>query len=282
MGPPGGRQAARMESELSGASDSFRCNSPTGFSPYIWVSFSPGCWCCNWGMLGGAGNGVRAMFVALNAATLTGFQQSPGLSGLNSHGLYIVLALIVSGSLFNMMVGGLAVRRIAGLRLSDGNVVMGALIVEGLVLLIGAMFTPDSTGGIFNSVFLTAAAFGNCGLSVGNLPAYSSGVTQLLVLPLTVLGGLGITVILEIYRAVMRIDRLSAHSKIVLSTSAWLYVLGFAAIFAINLNHMSGFNSGTAQLAVQSSVLAIESRTGGLPLVSLTQFSGHRSGWWLR
>src|SRR5687767_11250624 len=57
----------------------------------------------------------RAIFTVLNAVTLTGFQQTTSVGDYRWPGQAMVLVLIVGGSLFTMIAGGVAVARIAGL-----------------------------------------------------------------------------------------------------------------------------------------------------------------------
>ena len=60
----------------------------------------------------GEQNGVRAVFAAINAATLSGFSDVDAATRYTPLGQGVILALIVCGSLFSMIVGGLAIIRI--------------------------------------------------------------------------------------------------------------------------------------------------------------------------
>ncbi len=218
----------------------------------------------------GSHNGIRALFIAVNAATLTGFRQNPGITDLNPIGLEIVLMLIAVGSLFSMIVGALAVRRIARLEVNDRQIIMAALVAESLALLVGTACLWQGGRSSFNAMFLAASAFGNCGLTASNLPSSSDLTTHLAILPLTILGGLGLPVLMELYGATFGGKSLSIHSRTVISTSAWLYVIGFVLIFGLNLAHIGSVSPDAMQTAApSSSVLAIESRTGGLDIAPL-------------
>jgi len=218
----------------------------------------------------GSHNGIRALFIAVNAATLTGFRQNPGITDLNPIGLEIVLALMVIGSLFSMIIGALAVRRIARLEMDDRGIIMGALVAESLALLVGTACLWQGGRSSFNAMFLAASVFGNCGLTASSLPAPSNLTTHLAILPLTILGGLGLPVLMELYGATFGGKSLSIHSRTVISTSAWLYVIGFALIFGLNLAHIGSVGLDAMRTAAPSdSVLAIESRTGGLDIAPL-------------
>ena len=81
---------------------------------------------CIWkfGSAAGNPNPVRSLFIAMNSATLSGFDVSPGVGGLNDFGQWTALLLIVCGSLFTMIVGGLAVIRIVRLPFTDGELIL--------------------------------------------------------------------------------------------------------------------------------------------------------------
>jgi trk system potassium uptake protein TrkH len=226
-----------------------------------------------WGMPTGAGNSVRAMFAAINAATLTGFRQSPGLGGLSPFGQSVVLLLIILGSLFNMIVGGLAVRRIASLRFSDLQIIRASIIAEIIAVILGSAFLADSTRTAPHSAFLAASAFGNCALFLGNLPEFTSPQIYFVVLPLSVLGGLGIPVLMELIALFFRKTPLSIHSNIVLTTSALLFLVGFTSLFVLNFAAHHSSAAQLTQLDLQSGFLSIQSRTGGLPVVPLSEIT---------
>src|SRR5208337_2951750 len=82
------------------------------------------------GSAAGNPNPVRAMFIAMNAATLSGFNADPGVGGLNDLGQWTALLLIVGGSLFTMIVGGLAVIRIVRLPFTDRDLIFAAFLAE--------------------------------------------------------------------------------------------------------------------------------------------------------
>lgn len=218
----------------------------------------------------GARSGVRALFFAINAATLTGFDQNPGVGGLAYAGQFFVLLLMIMGSLFSMIVGGLAVTRIARLRFTDEQVIAAAVIAQSLAMMIGTPLLVAENRLPFQALFLSASAFGNCGLFIGALPRDSSPLTHGLILPLTILGGLGIPVLMDLACAAVGRGPMSKHSRDVLSASAWLYVGGFLVLWGLNLASMrSSWSADSAlEAAKASSVLSVESRTGGLPIVA--------------
>ena len=218
------------------------------------------------GMPLGKSNGVRALFIAVNSGTLTGFADSPGVGGLNGFGQVIVLLLIVCGSLFNMIIGALAVKRITRMRFTDGQIITAAVVVQGLAMLVGAALLQSPVRPPFDAAFLASSAFGNCGLYPSELPADTDVLVHVVILPLSILGGLGLPVLMEIVSRALFRQPLSSHSRAVLGVSAWLYVSGFLALLGLGLAGQQITNGSMASVIRQSSVLAVESRTGGLEI----------------
>jgi trk system potassium uptake protein TrkH len=235
-----------------------------GFLSLILISF----WLIRgMGYPAGEHSGPRAMFLAINAATLTGFEQNPGASSLNPFGQSILLALTILGSLFAMIAGSMAVTRIARLSIRDGELICWAIGLELLALLIGTPLLWGQDQTFFQGLLLSASAIGNSGLYLGALPGESNPLAHLLLMPLAVLGGLGLPVLIETSRAIRGKQTLSIHSRRVLNVSAWLYVIGFALLFLLSLPNLDAWTAETiSDAAKASSVLSIESRTGGLPI----------------
>jgi len=227
------------------------------------------------GSAAGNPNPVRAMFIAMNAATLSGFNTDPGVGGLNDLGQCTALLLMVGGSLFTMIVGGLAVIRIVRLPFTDRELIFAAFVAEAAALLIGAsLLLLDADRSPFQAAFLAASAFGNCGLYLGNLPGSSNVLVHAVILPLSILGGLGLPVLMEIWCALVFRANFSAHSKTVIAASAWLYVTGLLLILALNqAGHGWPTLSGVRDQLPSASVLAIESRTGGLPIAGISNLT---------
>jgi len=218
------------------------------------------------GMAADKSNGVRALFIAVNAGTLTGFTDNAGVGTLNHFGQVVVLLLIVSGSLFSMIIGALAVKRIARMPLGDGQIITAAAVAQGLAMLIGAALLQSSVRPPFDAAFLASSAFGNCGLYPAELPPDTDVLVHLVILPLSILGGLGLPVLMEIFNAALFRKPLSSHSRTVLGVSAWLYVVGFTALLGLGLAGQEMTRGSAAAVIRQSSVLAVESRTGGLEI----------------
>jgi trk system potassium uptake protein len=222
---------------------------------------------------------TRALFWSVNAATLTGFPMSTDVDQLRPFGQAVMFALMMCGSLFSLIIGGTAVSRILRLGYSDLKIalaavtaLLAAIILGGLVLLL------DQNRTVFQAVFLAASAFGNSGLIIGPSPLATSWQTQIVLLPLMTLGGMGICVLLELcdlFRAIR--SETTTHTKTVLGTTAAVYVFGTIALVA--LGWWSLHEHDLRELTAQSAAAAIASRTGGMNLISFSQLA--RPAIWL-
>jgi trk/ktr system potassium uptake protein len=215
----------------------------------------------------GEHSGPRAMFLAINAATLTGFQQNPGASSLNPFGQSILFGLTILGSLFTTIAGSMAVTRITRMSISDGQLIRWAFGADLLALLIGTPLLRNQDRTFFQAMQLSASAFGNSGLFFGPLPSESNPMAHLLLLPMAFIGGLGLPVLIEIVRSIRGSQAMSDHSRRVLNVSAWLYVIGFVLIALLSLPTLETWSTETlSDIVKASSILSVESRTGGLPI----------------
>jgi trk system potassium uptake protein TrkH len=207
----------------------------------------------------------RAVMAAVNAATLTGLPQSTRLEVMKPPGQVIVLILTLAGSLFSFIAGGLAVRRILRLPYSDREIIACVFIVEIIALLLGAGGLCGTDDGVLAGLTQGAAAIGNSAVSLGHLPALRDWHTHVFLLPLAFLGGLGATVLLEIYHLLIGGRRLSTHARTVLVMSLGLYLVS-VAIFLILRGVEGDLNTsakGVSEIFASSSAAAIDSRTAG-------------------
>ncbi len=209
----------------------------------------------------------RSAFLAVNAATLTGFSQAVGMSEFrpdSSRGPGTVLVLILGGTLFTTIVGSIAVVRIVRLPYSTGRIVTAAVVSALFAVLLGAaaMISPERR--LFDSVFQAAAAFGNCGLSFGHVGSVADPRSYLLVL-LALSGGLGLPVLMELYDLLLTGRRISTHARSVLIFSAGIYLFGFLLLLATQRAALVRPNwFKWQQVLATSSIEAINSRTAGM------------------
>ena len=218
----------------------------------------------------------RAVFLAVNASTLTGFQSTVGLEDLQEEGMLgpvTVLLLTIGGALFSLVGGGIAAVRVLRMPYTEGQVAAAALAAMLIAVLAGAtpLLGPDRR--MFDSVFQATSAFANSGLYVGRLSGVSSVVPHVVLLPLAFVGGLGLPVLMELFdwaTGGARARPLSVHTRTVFATSALLYVAGTILFLALlsprrlpqDAHDLSQWQSALAS----SSAASLNARTAGFPL----------------
>ncbi len=131
---------------------------------------------------------------------------------------------------------------------------------------------------IYLSVFHAVSAFCNAGFSPirDNLVGYAGNAIVSLTIPmLIILGGIGFTVLIDLNRFIFykdKVRKLSVHSKIVLSATLALIVLGFLAFFVLEFNSsMRGFS--IAKRILSSFFQSVTTRTAGFNTVNMSILS---------
>jgi trk system potassium uptake protein len=219
----------------------------------------------------------RCVFTSFNAATLTGFQQGVSLDHYGALGQFIVVTLMVLGTLLSLIIGGLALNAALRLNYSSAKIVGATLYIYVMALALGTTLLLESSRGLLASATQAASAFGNCGLFIGRLPAADDWRTHLVLMPLVMAGGLSIPVLLEISEAMFGRRKLSVHSGTVLMLLALMYVLGTVALAPWKYEDLT--TGLTATGVARSSTMSLNSRTCGLPLASMADMS--RGAQWL-
>jgi trk system potassium uptake protein TrkH len=228
-------------------------------------------------------NPDRAVFTAVNVATLTGFQLNMHPAQFFTTGKVVVLVLTIVGTLFSLIVGGLAVKRILRLTWSDLRVVRAALIVQGIVLMIGAIAAP--AGKTLGGITQAAAAFANSGIYVEAPPLPTEMYTHLVLLPLSVLGGLGIVVLIQLFDNLAHKTPLLRHSRVVLQMTAALFLIGFVGCALMEVLDLESVGWRKAQggywpalrrlwpkVLTGASITSINARTAGLSVLPVYDF----------
>lgn len=215
----------------------------------------------------------RTVFAAVNATTLTGFQQDVGSSRMGADVLRLVLTL--GGTMFSLTAGGMALVRVIRLRYTDAQVVAAAGAATLVAMLAGAAFL-GSDRGLVPALLLSASAFGNSGLYSGRLPGVFDWETHLVLLPLAFAGALGVPVLMEVFDRITVGRRVSMHSRTVLVLAAGFYLLGFALLAGLHLAVRAPQSAGGRDVGhtlALASTFAVNSRTTGLPLELAGAFS---------
>ena len=196
----------------------------------------------------------RTVFTVANAASLTGFQQTIQVETYKPFGRRIVFAMIVGGSLTSMIVGGAAVARLLRLPYSTWQIAGWAIGLEILAAVAGLLFVRGDNG-----EFAGASALGNCGIVIGSVVSREDLRLHLVILPLAVLGGLGLPVIMELFDWLRLRRPVSLHTRAVLAMTATVYLIGFLLLLNWPMNR---------DVVRDSSTTSLNARTLGWPVES--------------
>jgi trk system potassium uptake protein TrkH len=151
------------------------------------------------------------------------------------------------------------------------NIVIVTAIIEGIgamVLFVKFAQTMPPSQAMYSSIFHSVSAFCNAGFSLfpDSLIRYvDSPLVNFTITGLILLGGIGFAVMIDLYRYILRVDRvrkLNLHSKIVLMVSALLILVGFISFFVSEYNGvMAGFSISRRMLS--SWFQSVTARTAG-------------------
>lgn len=213
----------------------------------------------------------RAVFASVNAATLTGFQTAhAGPNDFQEMGQFTLVGLTVGGSLLTFIIGALAVVRIVRLPYTDTRVIASAVIAVAAAAFIGTtgLFGQGRTA--FAGMSQGISALANCGVFIGGRYSIDDWQTYAILLPLILLGGLGLPVLMELFDAAFHQKPMSSHSRTVLGWSAGLYLfffLLFLVLRALAAEWEPGERWETfGTILGSSSVQAINTRSAGMPI----------------
>lgn len=209
---------------------------------------------------------LNALFTSTSAVCVTGLAVVDTGTDFSLFGQVVIMILIQIGGLgfmtFGVLIAVVMGKKI-GLKerlliqessnsLSTQGVVrlsLSIFLIAAIVEILGAvllMLRWASDLGLqkaaYYGIFHSVSAFNNAGFGLwsDNLSGYvGDPVINLVISLLFILGGIGFTVILDIFRK-RGWRKLTLHSKLVLLTSGALCLFGFVGIFLIEL-----FNSGT-------------------------------------
>lgn len=209
---------------------------------------------------------VDALFTATSAVCVTGLVVVDTGTFFTPFGQGVIMGLIFIGSLgFMTMATSIFIFLGRRISLRDRLVVKEALNQEtmtGLIplvltvvrmavmfILLGAAmlsfhFVPElGLGqGLFFSLFHSISAFGNAGFDLfGNFSSLTTAPTDYLVngtiMVLFIIGGLGFTVIFDVYRSIRGRCRFALHTRLVITLTAILLLAGTAAVFILEYNN---------------------------------------------
>lgn len=247
-------------------------------------------------------NFLDAVFTSTSAVCVTGLVTVDTGTHWNNFGKVIIMLLIETGGLgFMSITIFIAVLLGKKITLKDRLIMqeaMNTFNIQGLVrmvkyvlgftfivqlcgaLLLSTQFVPQFgiQRGIFYSIFHSVSAFCNAGFDLfGNYDSlinYSGNSVVLLTIAfLIIIGGLGFTVSLEIFNY-RKSKRLSTHSKIVISITAGLIVIGGVFMLLVEYNNpatIGGMSFGDKVLNAFFS--SVTPRTAGFNSISTTEMT---------
>lgn len=236
---------------------------------------------------------LKALFTATSSVCVTGLVVVDTGTYWSLFGQIVIILLIQIGGLGFMTIAtviaifsgqrigtesriliqeSLGQEEIRGIVAFAKKIFITAFLIEGIgALLLMLRFLPKYgfTKSLWYGVFHSISAFCNAGFDVfGNgqsLTAFQlSIVVNLVIMALIVLGGIGFTVIYDIYANRKNLRRITLHSKIALIVTMALIFLGSVAFFVLeaeNPSTLGGMNTFHKLLA--SMFQSITTRTAG-------------------
>ena len=243
---------------------------------------------------------MQAMFTATSAVTVTGLVIIDSASALTVFGQSVVMVLIQIGGIGFMTVAvisllslgktlGLQQRLLASTALDTNDlsgvikvakyVVVYSLIIESVAFLLLWVSWFDDYGfwqGAYQSLFYTISAFNNAGfaLSSDSLSQFRGDLmVNFVITALFIIGGLGFTVLIDIYQQ-RRWQKLATNTRIVLLATLIINSLAFVLIFLFEYaNPLTLANLPLNEQLISAWFQAVTPRTAGfntLPIESLT------------
>lgn len=241
---------------------------------------------------------INALFTATSATCVTGLVVVDTGTYWTNFGKVIIIGLIQVGglgfmsmaTLFSMLIGkkislrerliiqeSLNQNDLAGLVRLTRHILIGTFIIEAIgALLLSSVFIPEKgiAKGLAYGLFHSISAFCNAGFDlVGDgrsLTPYVDNITvNLTICSLIILGGLGFTVIADVLQK-GKAQRLSLHTKIVLTMTAVLILAGFALFSLFEAGNPSTLGGLSAKGRVLGALFqSVSPRTAGFNTIDL-------------
>lgn len=250
-------------------------------------------------------NFLDSLFTSTSATCVTGLVRFDTCTHWSWFGKAVLLCLIQTGGLGFMtmaisivvltkkrigitarvvMQNSISAPQIGGIVRLTKKIFIGTAIVEGLgAVLLLVYFIPKLgiAKGVVYSVFHSVSAFCNAGF---DLMGYQSQFTSLtgeadnwyfniIIMALIVTGGLGFVVWFDLIDAKFSFKDLHLQSKLVLTTSGLLIVLGALSIFLFELNGTLFKNMPLNEQILTSLFQSVSARTAGFNTVDLASLT---------
>lgn len=247
---------------------------------------------------------INALFTSTSATCVTGLVVYDTYTHWSLFGQLVILMLIQVGgigfmtiiTLFSMFLKrniGLRERRlimqasgsmgISGIVKLIRRIAIGTLIFEGVgTILLTTRFYPEMgfMKGFYNALFHSISAFCNAGFDImgkysafSSLTKYSSDVViNITIMLLIVIGGIGFLVWNDILICKKNIRKYQLHTKIVLSTTFFLIVVGAVLFYFFERNY-SFAGRNPAEMIIASFFQSITPRTAGFNITDTSALS---------
>jgi Trk-type K+ transport system membrane component len=205
----------------------------------------------------------RAMFAVLNAITLTGFQMSiASIDQYQPVGQGLMFTLMFVSAVLWLTSGGCAAIRILGMGVSDRSVLVHATVWTIGLTLVGTVPLCFGDRTLVQAGFLALSSFSNAGLTLGATPGSTHWQMWIAILPMSVLGGVGLPVLIELWLRIRNGRPLSAYSWTVLRLAAIVFLIGTGIQIAVQ--SLAG-GVGMSDIA-GAAAMSLNSRSLGLPV----------------
>jgi len=251
---------------------------------------------------------LNSLFTATSATCVTGLVVFDTYTHWSVFGQIVIICLIQVGgigfmtiitmfSIFLKRQIGLHERKllmqsagsitISGVVALIKRIIKGTIIFEGLgAILLSIRFIPEMgvKDGIYNAVFHSISAFCNAGFDLmGRFKAFSSLtrysddiLVNVTIMSLIVIGGIGFLVWSDIVKYKWHLHKYELHSKIVISATAILILLGAGVFFIFESKNGVLVNASIKESILVSFFQSVTPRTAGfntIDWVNITQGS---------
>jgi Trk-type K+ transport system membrane component len=204
----------------------------------------------------------RAVFASCNAVSLTGFPStSMRPIDMAPLGQWTLLVLTCASVVLTLTTAGYAIAKLSRVPWSVTTLFVASTLCTTLVGLIGSALLVGPQMDLFSAVLNATAAFGNSAVHAGDVPGLNDWRAWVVLIPLSVLGSMGVVTITDLYRG--HVSVLTRRTLALLSTA---YLVTFGLL--ILLQWLSGSH---ASAATNSSALAITTRSLGLPIAEVRE-----------
>jgi len=249
-----------------------------------------------------------AFFTSVSAVTVTGHTVVDTSTYWSTLGQVVIFVLMLVGGLGFMVISTfillligqrstleerlltralmsdtVGVNRMAGLRRLGRAVILVVFLLyaAGAAVFFWQIHGIDGMGTVssfWNSLFLSVSSFNNAGFNIipeapgGSIARFVSNPVFLLTMTvLTILGGLGWVLVVDVFRK-RRISRFSLETKLVLVTSIVLWVLGAGVLFLSEFNNSDTMgNFSWVDKGVGAVFQSVSGRTAGFAIMDFEQ-----------